>query len=202
MSFFPETIARALAGGKVECANLVKFDFTTQPMRLWRGNGMLTTNDGAEWLAIGSLGSMNGIEQAVNGEAPEASFTLSGIDADILRLARDEFAAEVKGRLARVYIQFFGVDDPDDPGNQRCLDNPFPVWAGRMLTPSFSMDAGDEKTPAQRSVTISAESIFSLRSRPRWSSYTDRDQQHRFDGDKGFQFVGDLVNKVVAWPDY
>lgn len=197
MSLFPDTIAAALGGGRVECAFLVRFDFTTTPMRLWRGNGMLKTNDGAQWQGIGNFGSMSGIEQAVNGEAPEMTFVLSAIDADIMRLARDEFEAEVKGRLVYVLMQFFGVDDPDDPDNQRPLDNPYPVACGRCLKPSFSLtEEGD------RSVTISAESLFSLRSRPNWAMYTDADQQRRFPGDKGFEFVGSLVNKVVTWPDY
>lgn len=202
MSLFPETIARALAGGKVQCANLVKFDFTTTPMRLWRGNGKLITNDNADWLAIGTFGDMKGIEQAINGAAPQATFTLSGIDATIMRLARDEFEAEVRGRMARVYFQFFGVEDDDDPDNQRPLDLPYPCWGGRMLTPSFTIDDGGVGQSAACSVTISAESIFSLRSRPRNAMYTDRDQQHRFPGDAGFEFVGSLVSKVVTWPDY
>lgn len=197
MSLFPETIARALGGGKVEAGPLVRFDFASETMRLWTGGGTLVTNDGSSWKSIGTLGSMSGIEQAVNGEAPEASFTLSGIDADILRLSRDEFETEARGRIARVLIQFFGVDDPDDPGNQRPLDNPYPIWAGRMLVPTFGFTSEGE-----RSVTISAESLFSLRSRPRHAMYTDRDQQHRFDGDRGFEFVGGLVNKVLTWPDY
>lgn len=198
MSLFPDTIARALAGSKVQMAPLVKFDFTSEPMGLWRGNGKLRTNDDAQWLGIGALGSMTGIEQAVNGEAPEASFTLSGIDADIMRVARDEFEAEVRGRLARVYIQFFGVEDAEDPDNQRPLDMPYPIWAGRMLEPTFDIVADS----GERSVKISAESIYSLRSRPRYSMLTDRDQQHRFTGDKGFQFVAKLLNKVLTWPDY
>jgi hypothetical protein len=202
MSLFPETIARALAGGKVQAATLVLFDFATQPMRLWLGGGTLDANDGTQWQGTGTLGNMTGIEQAVNGTAPQATFTLSGIDATVLRLARDEFADEARGRLVRVYIQFFGVEDAGDPDNQRCLDNPYPVWAGRMLTPSFSFDGGDDKKPAARTVTVSAESIFSLRSRPRWSMYTDSDQQQRYPGDKGFQFVGSLVDKVVTWPDF
>lgn len=204
MSFFPETIATYLAGGKVQTANLVKFDFTSAPMRLWRGYGNLTTNDGAEWQAIGSFGDVKGIEQAVNGEAPEATFTLSGIDAEVLRLARDEFAAEVRGRRVIVYFQFFGVDDPDDPENQRPLDLPYACWAGRMLTPTFAIDNGAEGS-AERSVTIAAESIFALRSRPRHAMYTESDQWHRFPDDPrdlGFQFVGSLVNKVTTWPDY
>ncbi len=197
MSLFPETIAASLAGSKVQLAFLTHFQFTTQPMRLWKGEGMLKTNDGQRWSGIGKLGSMSGIEQAVNGEAPEMTFTLSGIDADIMRLAKDEFQAEVKGRLVYVLIQFFGVADPDDPDNQRPLDNPFPVCCGRCLSPTFTFnDAGE------RSVALSAESLFSLRSRPAYAMYTDSDQQQRFPGDEGFEFVGALVNSVVTWPDF
>ena len=197
MSLFPETIATALGGGKVQCANLVLFDFTNEPMRLWLGTADLETNDGNVWRGVGTLGGLSGIEQAVNGEAPQATFTLSGVDATVLRLARDEFEEEVRGRMVRVYIQFFGVADPADPDNQRCLDNPYPIWSGRMLAPRFTITSEGE-----RSVSIAAESLFSLRSRPRHSMYTDRDQQQRYPGDKGFEFVAGLVNKVVTWPDF
>lgn len=197
MSLFPDTIASSLGGRRVDVAILALFDFTTEPMRLWTGNGVLRTLDGNDWNGVGQWASLSGIEQAVNGEAPEATFTLSGVDADILRLARDEYEAEVRGRLVRLYIQFFGVDDPDDPGNQRVLDNPYPIWAGRCLAPSFAVDAAGE-----RSVSLAAESLFSLRSRPRYAMYTDRDQQARFPGDRGFEFAPSLVNKEVTWPDY
>jgi hypothetical protein len=202
VSLFPDTIARALGGGKVLCAALARFDFTSETMRLWRGYGTLTTNDGAQWSGLGEFGEMSGIEQAVNGEAPEATFTLSGLDADVMRLARDEFESEVRGRMARVYLQFFGVEDAEDPDNQRPLDNPYPVWAGRLLKPTFSLAPADGDSPGTRSVSISAESLFSLRSRPKASLYTDADQQRRFPGDKGFEFVASLVNKVLTWPDY
>lgn len=193
---FPETIKMALAGGKVEAANLVEFAFATDTVRLWMGNGILATNDGEAWFATGTFGDMKGIEQAINGEAPEATFTLSGIDDEIMRLARDEWQSEARARPVRVYVQFFGVDDPADPDNQRPLDLPYPVAGFRMLKPTFTF------TPdGKRSVQISAESIFSLRSRPRHAMNTDADQKRRFPGDKGFQFVADVINKVLAWPD-
>lgn len=197
MSIFPETIAASLAGSKVTCAFLVWFDFATTPMRLWRGAGPLHTNEDNVWLGIGNLGSIKGVEQAVNGQAPEMTFTMSGADSTVVQLAREEFLTEAKGRLAYVLIQFFGVDDPADPDNQRPLDNPFPLACGRMLQPSFVLS-----NDGAWSVTISAESLFSLRSRPRAALWTDADQQHRFLGDEGFQFVGALVNKIVSWPDY
>lgn len=197
MSLFPETIALALAGGTVQAAWLVRFDFASAPMRLWLGHGELVTADGARWKGMGSLASVDGIEQAVNGMAPQATFTLSGIDAEIMRLARGEYEAEVKGRRVTALIQFFGVDDPADPDNQRVLDAPYPLWSGRCLAPNFAI--GED---GNRSVSIEAESLFSLRTRPRFAMYTDADQQHRFPGDRGFEFVGALVNKTVTWPDY
>lgn len=198
MGFFPDTIAASLAGRKVQCAPLVLFDFTSGPVRLWRGLDDLVTADGHVWRGIGTLGGISGIEQAINGQAPQATFVLSGIDAPIWRLAKEEFTAEALGRTAYLMIQFFGVDDPADPDNQRVLDAPFPCWAGRCLTPTFTFEASS----GARSVSIAAESLFSLRSRPQYAMYTDADQQHRFAGDLGFEFVGTLVNKKVTWPDY
>lgn len=197
-SLFSDTIAAYLAGSKVQAEPLVFFDFATQPMRLWRGRKPLKTNDGNSYQGLGNLGSIDGIEAAVNGSAPEMSFKLSGVDTAIMHLARDEFASEVRGRLVYVLIQFFGVDDPDDPDNQRCLDNPYPIACGRCLRPEFLLD----RKGGQNSVTIKAESLFSLRSRPRYAMYTDADQQHRFAGDEGFEFVSVLLNKVLTWPDY
>lgn len=198
MSLFPDTIAADLAGQRVDACFLVRFDFATQPTRIWiGGNGRLITNNGEIWNGLGQIGALSGVEQAVNGEAPEMTFTLSGIDSDLVRMADDEFAAEAKGRLAYVLIQFFGVDDPEDPDNQRPLDLPYPVAAARMLQPELVYGESGE-----RSVTVRCESLFSLRSRPRYSMYTDADQQRRFPGDEGFSFVAGLVNKVVTWPDY
>ena len=199
-SLFPETIAASLAKRKVECALLALFDFTSEPMRLWRGNYTLRTNDGNRWTGLGKWGSVSGIQQAVNGNAPEISFTLSGVDDETLRKVREEFATEVRGRLAYVLFQFFGVDDAADPGNQRPFDNPYPIAAARMLRPEYVAD----RESGERSVTIKAESLFSLRSRPRYAMYTDSDQRARFPdaNDKGFEFVGEVVNKVVTWPDY
>jgi hypothetical protein len=198
MSLFPDTIKAALAGSRVDMEILVLFDFVTEPVRVWLGGtGQLRTNDGYLWDGLGRIGAVSGIEQAVNGEAPEVTFTLSGVDNQLVRLARDEFDTECKGRLITVLLQFFGTDDPDDPDNQRPLDLPFPFASARALTPEFTFGEGDE-----RSITIRCESLFSLRARPRAALYTDADQQRRFPGDLGFAFVASLKNKVITWPDY
>lgn len=188
MSLFPETIKAHLAGRTVRATYLVKLDFTSAPMYLWNGNGLLETG-GIKWEGLGGLGNIDGLEQAVNGEAPEATITLSGIDSETVLKTAQEFETEVRGRKAIVYMQFFQPDD------DQVLDNPYPLMAGKMMLPQYDI------TPKEKAVIISCESLFNYRSRPNFSMYTDRDQNRRFPGDRGFEFVASLVNKTVAWPD-
>ena len=193
MSLFPETIKAALGGRTVRASFLVLLDFATEPMRIWTGGGSITAG-GFQWYGLGQLGSISGLEQAVNGEAPETTFVLSGINSDIVALARDEWAEEAKDRLIKVLIQFHNEAD-DRP--LELFDEPYAIWAGRMQTPRFELQG-----PTTRRITVSAESLFALRSRPSFSQYTDADQRARFSGDLGFGFVAGLVNKTVTWPDF
>lgn len=193
MSLFPETIRAHLGGRTVRISFLVLLDFVSSPVRIWTGSGRLTTG-GANWYGLGQLGSISGLEQAVNGEAPETTFVLSGINSEIVSLARDEFPTEGRDRLAQVLIQFHNAED-DRP--LELFDQPYPIWAGRMQVPRFELQG-----PRTRKITVSAESLFALRSRPSFSQYTDTDQNARFPGDRGFEFVPSLINKTVTWPDF
>jgi len=193
MSLFPETIKAALGGRTVRASFLVHLDFTSEPMRIWTGSGKITAG-GFDWYGLGQLGAISGLEQAVNGEAPETSFVLSGINSEIMALARDEWTGEGRDRLVRVLIQFHNMED-DRP--LELFDAPYSIWAGRMQTPKFELQG-----PTTRRITVSAESLFTMRARPAFSQYTDADQQARFAGDLGFEFVPGLFNKVVTWPDF
>lgn len=193
MSFFPETIAAQLGGRTVRVSFLVLFDFATQPMRVWTGAGKLETG-GADWFGIGALASISGLEQAINGEAPETTFILSGVNSQVVSLARDEWREEALDRLVKVYLQFHNAED-DRP--LELFDEPYAIWSGRMQTPSFELQGTTTRT-----ITVSAESLYTLRSRPPYSQYTDTDQKSRFAGDRGFEFVPSLINKVVTWPDF
>lgn len=193
MSLFPDTIKAALGGRTVRASFLVMFDFVTEPMYIWTGAGSIDTG-GQTWKGLGNFGSITGLEQAINGEAPETTFTLSGIDSTIVSVARDEFESEAKDRLAKVLLQFHNYED-DRP--LELFDEPYAIWAGRIQTARFELQG-----PTKRTISVAAESLFSLRSRPNFSQYTDSDQRSRFSGDRGFEFVTSLTNKVVTWPDF
>lgn len=193
MSLFPETIKQSLAGATVRLSYLVFLDFDAEPMRLWTGYGQIVSG-GFTWTGVGGLGSISGLEQAVNGEAPETTLILSGVDSDIVRLTRDEFTAKARNKLVRVYVQFHNEID-DTP--LTLYDDPYPIWSGRMKTARFEL-----QSEGVRRINVAVESLFALRSRPNSSMYTSSDQQQRFAGDKGFDYVPTLLNKVVTWPDF
>jgi hypothetical protein len=54
--------------------------------------------------------------------------------------------------------------------------------------------------PAERSVTVTAESLWTNRNRPPFGLYTHADQVARFTGDRGLEQVSALENKTIRWP--
>lgn len=188
MAFFNATLAAVAAGRTVRASLLVFFDFLEDPMRVWPGSGPLIAG-GYEWSGLGEIGSIEGLEQAIGTVAPTTTFNLSGVSPEIVTLARQS-SDRVKGRAAVVYIQFFDAE-------WQPLDQPYAVWTG-VLDQMKYMASG----PSQRTVTVSAEGLWTNRRRPKYGLYTDRDQKARFPGDRGLELVTTLASKAVFWPKY
>lgn len=186
MGYFPQTIAAALAGEAVRASMLVHFEFATTPMRLWLGDGVLDAG-GETWQGLGRLGSISGLEQALNGTAPMATFTLSGVEPSQVAVALDS-SDEVKGRPVTVYLQAFGAD-------WQTLDEPYAVYSGVLDQIRIQT-----KGPTSRVVEVTAESLFARRGLPPFGYLTDRDQQRLYPGDRGLEQVPTMANKTVAWP--
>lgn len=194
MGFFPDTIAAKLAGREVAVSLLCHMDFRETPRRWWMGNGPLVAG-GHDWIGTGAMIQIDGLEQPIGTVAPKTTFQLSGIDPTIVSLARNA-SDRVKDRRCTVYVQFFDLTPDDasvDPWS--LLDEPFAIWSGLMDQMSYSAQG-----PSQRTVTLTAESLWTNRRRPAYGLYTDRDQNKRFPGDRGLEQVSDLVNKTTRWP--
>jgi hypothetical protein len=101
MGYFPSARALDLQGNTVRCDLLVMFDFASGAMRLWQGFGTLDTLDGHSWDGIGELGQIGDLESTLAGDAPQATFTLSGVNPAILHEAMNT-SAEVYGRDVNV----------------------------------------------------------------------------------------------------
>lgn len=194
MSIFSNTIAAALAGEVVGVARLVEFDLQTgDDLRFWEGAGWLDSVDGKRWAGAGELLSISEITIGQSGEAPEVRIGLSGVDVETFAATVGETPAAA-GRTVRIYLQYFAQIGG---GSIRPTDAPVLLWQGTARSFEFAADG-----PATRRISATCESRFALRSRPPYGAYTDRDQQSRFPGDRGLEFVSTLTNKTVTWPDY
>lgn len=192
MADFGQTINADLEGKRVRVAPLVKFDFVSGIIRLWNGVGRLDTQDGQSWQGIANMGDVGSLDQSYNGDAPSQTFRLSGVDADFANIARGN-RDEYYRQPVTVYLQFFDED-------WQTLDNPFAVTLREMqqLRASKQLTDGGEVY----TVEITAETPFTIRRRPPSSYYTDRDQQLRYPGDRGCEYVANIDGKSITFPDY
>lgn len=135
MGYFPQTVAAKLAGREVAASLLVHMDFREQDRRFWFGFGDLEAG-GHIWQGTGELIQIDGLEMPIGTVAPKATFTLSGIDAALVTMARNA-SDRVKDRRATIYIQFFDIT-PTDASVQpwSLLDEPFAVssWLMDQMT--------------------------------------------------------------------
>ena len=61
------------------------------------------------------------------------------------------------------------------------------------------LDASETEEGETITVTITAESRFAAWERPVIRRYTDADQQARFPGDRGLEFVSQAAQKEIVW---
>lgn len=192
MGFFPATIEAKLSGREIGMALLTHADFRETGRRWWTGFGTLRAG-GHDWIGVGELIAIEGMRQPIGTVAPKTTFTLSGVDAAVVQMAR-QASDRVKERRIRCFIQFFEIVGPQE---WKPLDAPYAIWTGKMDQMSYSATGF-----GQRTVTLTAESLWVNRKRPPYGFLTDRDQNARFPGDRGLEQVVNLVQKTVRWPVY
>lgn len=190
---FSETVEASLSGAKIKAAFLVEMQFSSETMRLSNRNADLKTLDSRVWRGLRGLGAISGLERAVAGTAPQAIFSLSGVAQDV--------QAEEQGDPSDYVNQPIGVSIQFFRDNWSLLDNPYAIWGGTMQTvqDTFAWDDGNKAWTSVCSLT--AESWFIGRSRPPYAFYSHNDQQLRFAGDLGLQYMSALQNMVTRWPN-
>lgn len=191
---FPATVSAALEGRGVKADLLVEFQFQSVFMLLWNGHGDLTTNDGKTWKGLRGLGQVEGLDVAVNGNAPPAVFSISGVDPRALAEEQGD-PADYVNQPVIVYLQCF--DDDWKP-----LDDPCAIWGGTMQVLQESYGWDDSRQASISTIGVTAESWFVGRGRPPYSFYSRQDQAGRSSGDKGLDYMASLQNYTVRWPTF
>jgi hypothetical protein len=180
----PETVRYLASGQRLMVAALFRFEFLSRTMRFWDGVRELTAG-GQVWEGSSDVISVSGMGHSRNMSAQQVTFTLSGATGELIQFAAGN-QQEVTNRPCAVFLQFLAED-------RSTLDNPFAVWSGNMDTMGFSV-GGDSQQ-----IQLTAETLFVSRIRAPYAYQTDRDQQARWPGDTGFQFMPLLRNKTVPW---
>lgn len=187
MPFFDATQAALAAGETVALAILVKFDFPGDTQRLWQGGTGTLIADSEEWVGLGTVGSVSDMQIGHGDSASLITFMLSGVDQDIVALARE--AGSVRGTPASIYFGFLSAP-------KRMLDSPFLLETGKLDVLSFAANG-----PRDRTVICTMESDFADRSGASFGRYSPRDQAGLgYPDDRGLDFVASMVYTSTSWP--
>lgn len=177
---FASDMQQAVTAAHVPYLFFVQLDFS-QPIRLCSAGYDVTWN-GETWLGMGTLGGIEPIREQASLEAAGVRMTLSGVPTDTVAIALGE---QYQGRPCQIWFAPLTQD-------LQLIADPVRLFSGRMDT--MDVEIGETAT-----ITLSAESKMVTWDRARVRRYNNEDQQSRFPGDRGFEFVAQMVEKQLLW---
>jgi hypothetical protein len=135
------------------------------------------------FLGVGMLGRIGMVEETTETQASNLAVELSGIPRELISLALQE---KYQGRTLNVYVAY--------------LDRDWRMPAGAVIAIfSGRMDQMRIELGATATIRVTAESRLTDWDRAHNGRYTDEDQQRRYPGDLGLQFVTRTVEQELAW---
>lgn len=171
-------ILNALAQNEVEPILAVEMLFDSGPVRIWLGIGEITIK-GNVFTGAGLLMNFTNIEETGDIQASSVTLNLNGIPASIMALA---LAEPYQGRLCRIYF-----------GSLRPTPKAVEVFSGFMDQMTI------DESPDTVNITLTVENELVDLERPRVRRFTNNDQQSRYPGDLGLEFIEDLQDKEIFW---
>lgn len=175
------TVETAVVAPVVRLAFFGEFQFASGTVRMWSGIGSKSWN-GNTWDGFGSMLGFSPVDETTEFGAAGLTFTWSGIPSTAISLALTD---NYRGRLCRLWLAV--LDE-----SFAVLDT-YQIFAGRMDFMTID-DSGDTST-----ISLQVESRLIDLGRARASRYTDAEQQLRYPGDKGLEFVAKLAERPLNW---
>jgi len=160
--------------------------FSTGTLYFWNGYGDITMTAGGSsntFTGLGDLISVSPIGESDQVEAIGASLSLTGIKSSLISAA---LSALYTNRNASIYLGLFDT-------NKSVVSDVYTLFKGKMDI--MKIDEGSETA----SITLNIENRLIVFDRPKERRFTHEDQQNRFTGDLGFEFVPDLQDKEIIW---
>lgn len=172
--------AAAIRAGHVPYLFFVQLDFST-PLRVCSAAYDIVWN-GYTWLGLGMLGGMEPIEEQASLEATGVRLTLTGVPSDMVALS---LAEQYQGKPCQIWFAPLRED-------MQLAVQPSKLFSGRMDT--MDTEVGETAT-----ITVTAESRMVSWDKARVRRYNNEDQQSRYPGDRGFEYVAQMVEKNLIW---
>jgi len=157
--------------------------FDSGPVCLWTGFGDIDYAR-STYHGTGNLGAITPIEETTQLRANGMQIALSGIPSANISLA---LAEPFRGRRCDIYLACV------DSTTCALIADPVRIFSGKMDTMTIN-DGAENAT-----IAINVENMLIDLDRSRNLVYTDECQRSLYPGDKGFQFVAPLANKVFTW---
>ena len=171
-------IEAAVSGREIHPFIGVEFYFPSGEVRLWFGIGNVTI-DGKTFTGSGTLLGISEIEETAQLQASGVTLTISSIPTTMIALAISE---PYQGSVCNVY---FGVTEPT-----RAMSVVFSGFVDQMVV----TEGADSCT-----IAVTVENKLIDLERPRSRRYTQKDQESRYPGDRGLEFVESLQTKEIFW---
>ncbi|MCA3182035.1 MAG: hypothetical protein INH13_00185 [Cupriavidus sp.] len=138
--------------------------------------------NGATWLGLGSLGSIEPIQEQASLEAIGVRLTLTGVPTDLISITLGE---QYQGKACQIWFAPLGED-------LRIVSQPVRLFSGRMDT--MDVEVGETAT-----ITVTAESRMVSWDKARVRRYNNEDQRSKYPNDRGFEYVSQMVEKELLW---
>ena len=185
---FTATAQAILAGQMIRACFGVKLELASETLYLSQGDSFFDAA-GQEWIGLGLLGSISGIQVGAEAATAPLQLTLSGIvqneaaRADAYSALANAIASsnsEIVGRRVSVYLHLF------DAQAATPIEFPYLLQIYQMGNAVFSYDGAS----ASVTLTIPADPLFGGKHIPPLNLVSDADQQAKYSGDTIFERMG------------
>lgn len=171
----------AAQGDTVAPVTLVIFAFDT-PVYVHSGSGTITY-DGNDYLGVGTLGDISGMEESEDLAPVMVQFSLSGIDSTFFTEVFDT------GNYGDVITVYHGYRNAD---TLALIDDP--TLVGRFFFEHASIRKGETNV----AIITAQHELARLDDKP-GQKFTDEDQRATYSSDVGYEFVADVGTKELIW---
>ena len=142
------------------------------------------TISGNNFIGGSGIATISSIEETQELQATGIKLTVSGVASSNISIALTENYKNVDATLQLGFL---------NTTTYALIDTPFTIFKGKVDTQDIQVDS-DTAT-----IVIEIENRLIDWERSRIRRYTNQDQQQKFSGDKGLEFIQELQEKEIFW---